>query len=1050
MTKTIQYFYLLLVCTHFASAASFVSTKDGDWNDPNTWIPNQVPGSEGDSILISHNLTLTGGYVLLENTILFIEEEKSLSVTGSFSVDGEIYSEGLLKTETFLINSSGLFSNSGNLEANTMTVSGKYYSGCGSINKYVNLTILAEGYFAHAGVDLVTSNFVNQGQWHGGLGYLQVLQSFESPGSVEEASLICVPSNDQPTTTDKFEDFIIACNVKYTTTAGNFSNQSIWSDGTSPVIGTHTVLINHRVTLDDDFEIASGLALVVNQCAELIVPNGENQTIENSGVFVNAGTTAGDLNYESTLNGIGLNEGSMQAHSIELEGGDFVNNNMLEILTHFTNDGHLTNTDLIVMADLTNGNIDAQLDTLINTACAQIRITGDFTNQAYLRNNGRIEVNKENAGTDGNFNNSLLGYVLSTGGSVTTEGNITNNSSVTPSTNMTICAGGGSGSIDMNSSNVWTVDCSNSSQFTLVNKANIDTLDLCAPHVIDLKIDDLTNLDFLWDNGSTKDTLVITESGNYGVTITNQRGCKSYFNAYFEVLPDERITIDTTLCIGDSLKVNNRYVYVSGDYIDSSKSNTSAFCKKYTLYKTTFSPLPNANFMRTNHGCGIAQVEAEDLSNIIEWSNGTFGPRVELEASMTITMIAKDANSGCTDSSSKTIDVFPIPEISFDGNFDTPQCDSLQLSALVSGNSNPQFVWSENSGVVSSSIMVFENKEYKASYTTSDGCEVTDSITISNLFETPVIDEINPAYEECGRFNLNEDAIGDYKWIDASSNESIGNNPSIELGESGTYILEINNEGCSERFTFTVTVHPIPALITEDQSLCGNGILQLEATGGDSYTWSPSDILSNASSSSPEATITKTEKILVTIESSNCGSLTDSVVVDHFLIPDLTLSGNDSIQLGEEVSLSVEGATTYQWSPSASLNDATSSEPIATPIETTTYTVTATGEGSCTATGTLTIFVNDDSEYFLPNTFTPNDDGMNDILLFRGNGIESFELNIYNRWGNLIFTSTDHDQGWDGTYKGQEQPSETYIYELKVVTLGGNELNESGEIQLVR
>ena len=124
------------------------------------------------------------------------------------------------------------------------------------------------------------------------------------------------------------------------------------------------------------------------------------------------------------------------------------------------------------------------------------------------------------------------------------------------------------------------------------------------------------------------------------------------------------------------------------------------------------------------------------------------------------------------------------------------------------------------------------------------------------------------------------------------------------------------------------------------------------------------------------------------------------------------------------------------------------------PIITTTYTVTITDVNGCTASDQVTVTVRvakcDESDVYIPNAFSPNGDGNNDILLVRSNFIDQLELMIYNRWGQQVFRSTSKDVGWDGSYKGQELPPDAYAFYMKVLCVNGNEYKKQGNINLLR
>jgi gliding motility-associated-like protein len=140
--------------------------------------------------------------------------------------------------------------------------------------------------------------------------------------------------------------------------------------------------------------------------------------------------------------------------------------------------------------------------------------------------------------------------------------------------------------------------------------------------------------------------------------------------------------------------------------------------------------------------------------------------------------------------------------------------------------------------------------------------------------------------------------------------------------------------------------------------------------------------------------------------------------------------------------------------PHEGLDDPFVYNPVATPTETTTYTLTVTNEEGCKAVRQITIYVISpdcrEPNIFVPNAFTPNGDGNNDVLYVRSNIIESMEFAIYNRWGQKVFETTEQSIGWDGTYKGQELPNDVFGYYLKAKCFNGEEFFKKGNISLMR
>ena len=127
---------------------------------------------------------------------------------------------------------------------------------------------------------------------------------------------------------------------------------------------------------------------------------------------------------------------------------------------------------------------------------------------------------------------------------------------------------------------------------------------------------------------------------------------------------------------------------------------------------------------------------------------------------------------------------------------------------------------------------------------------------------------------------------------------------------------------------------------------------------------------------------------------------------------------------------------------------------MASPLETTSYVLTVTDEDGCIAVDTITIFVRPfecEMPYiFIPNAFTPNNDGKNDMLYVRANGVAEFYFAVYNRGGQLVFETSNLDIGWNGTFKNYPLAPDVFGYILKVKCLNGNDFFRKGNITLLR
>jgi gliding motility-associated-like protein len=142
---------------------------------------------------------------------------------------------------------------------------------------------------------------------------------------------------------------------------------------------------------------------------------------------------------------------------------------------------------------------------------------------------------------------------------------------------------------------------------------------------------------------------------------------------------------------------------------------------------------------------------------------------------------------------------------------------------------------------------------------------------------------------------------------------------------------------------------------------------------------------------------------------------------------------------------------TYTWSPLTGLSDPFIPDPVTVLKNDVTYYVTVTDENGCTATDDIKLKVFGNPDVYVPNSFTPNGDGKNDMLMPLGFGLRSVEyFKIYNRYGQLVFQTNSLGIGWDGTFKGKPQPAGTYTYMVKVINYRGWPVEQKGTSIIIR
>ena len=181
----------------------------------------------------------------------------------------------------------------------------------------------------------------------------------------------------------------------------------------------------------------------------------------------------------------------------------------------------------------------------------------------------------------------------------------------------------------------------------------------------------------------------------------------------------------------------------------------------------------------------------------------------------------------------------------------------------------------------------------------------------------------------------------------------------------------------------------------------------------------------------------------------------DSVYIKVQQEPNVTVSPDTTIIIGETAYLwasSNQNNMSYTWLPNIAITCLDCKEPDVMPLQTTEYSVYYEDSSGCFAEN-LYVLVTVLEEYTLdvPNAFTPNGDGVNDIVYVRGWGVkELLEFKIFNRWGQQVFITDDLKQGWDGTYKGIKQNMDTYAYYVKVKLWNNQEMEKQGTINLLR
>jgi gliding motility-associated-like protein len=264
--------------------------------------------------------------------------------------------------------------------------------------------------------------------------------------------------------------------------------------------------------------------------------------------------------------------------------------------------------------------------------------------------------------------------------------------------------------------------------------------------------------------------------------------------------------------------------------------------------------------------------------------------------------------------------------------------------------------------------------------------------------------------------------------------------------------------GCRDTIEKSVIVFNRPSYHAIGDTVCLGELAQLniDSTNANyTYLWMPSTGLNDATLPNPIANLNSTVDYTVTVLDviSDCSA--DDQASAVIIQPLSDIVWDTTIVVGDSAIFPItnqNGFVNFVWTPNSGLTCYDCSYPVHQGLENITYTVVMEDVLGCSsATGTFVVNIFPETFIDLPSTFTPNGDGVNDIIYLRGWGIkEVLYFQIFNRWGELVFESFDIDYGWDGYYKGVLQNNDTYTYKAKVSTWRNEEQEAAGFINLMR
>ncbi len=513
-------------------------------------------------------------------------------------------------------------------------------------------------------------------------------------------------------------------------------------------------------------------------------------------------------------------------------------------------------------------------------------------------------------------------------------------------------------------------------------------------------------------------TQAFYSSGTFPVVLQSSEGCDSTVTLNLTVNPSELIVLNRIICEGDSVVLNNTTFTTSGQF--DIKLQTSLGCDSIVRLNLTVLDTSTKTY----------------VSTICEGQSVTIGGQTFTDAGIyTIRLLN---SNGCDSTIILDLRVKPVTRtdiekvicegdvviigsqtftvtgrytITLTSSIDCDSIINLDLTVNPLSRTDLSFIVCNGEAIAIGDSIFTETGDYTVILENSLGC---DSVVTLDL-------RVNPTFEE-------------------TISRTICEGDSVTIGtqvfkEGGDFAVVLKTTSlCDSTINLKLTVIP-KSFVELDKNICS----------GESF-------------SVGSQTFNETGDYTVVLQNSlGCDSIISlSLTVNPLPVID-AVADKAVVSTGEQVQLNVTTTEqlNFSWTPANVVSNASIQNPTATLTESTLFLVTATNRNTnCSSIDSVFVELNELScskeNIFIPNAFTPNGDGINDVFIPRSLILKSMKLGIFNKWGNKVFETDDLTQSWDGNYKGQPAEPGTYGYFFVGECLQGEKININGNITLLR
>ncbi len=345
----------------------------------------------------------------------------------------------------------------------------------------------------------------------------------------------------------------------------------------------------------------------------------------------------------------------------------------------------------------------------------------------------------------------------------------------------------------------------------------------------------------------------------------------------------------------------------------------------------------------------------------------------------------------------------------------------------------------------------------------ANGCIKTTSVTIT--FTDNVVLDAGPDSTICAEQTIIlqpqvNPEVSNFRWIpNVAINDQGIKNPSVTPLVTTKYYVTATWGPCVHTDSLTVFVKNKPIadagpdviICDRDSTILTGSVTNVSGTVN--YIWTPASTVRSDSNFTTIAVPVVTQVYTLTVtDNYGCNYRVQDQVKVTVMPPVPANAGQDTIAvLGSPHQLVATGGTQYSWSPAAPLNSPIIPNPLATISNDTKFTVVVRDVAGCYGYDTVFVKVYTGPTYYVPNAFSPNGDGLNDIFRPIPVGIAKTDyFRVFNRYGELIFETNEWLKGWDGTYKARKQPIGVYVWIIKGVDRKGTPIEMKGTVTLIQ